>query len=207
MTLEIERLPDEQESERTRIAPSVWEQMANKRADFIGGVLQDTDGPAQPTTITNVKFEDNCFSVDGVDYGCGVNCNYASLSADAEWIHIYGVVGMGFRFKGPMKGKSVTTRHTPGKWEVGIDGVGHVRFIASKEDPYRIAEIDTYDEADLDARMEANARLIAASPELLEEVKRLRKIVRDVVDLVDGGVALEFNLGETDALIAKAEGE
>ena len=53
---------------------------------------------------------------------------------------------------------------------------------------------------------EERAQLLAAAPELLAEVKRLRHLCEELQGLIDGGEALKIGVEETDALIAKAEG-
>lgn len=62
--------------------------------------------------------------------------------------------------------------HTPGPWRVGPVDDTIVTDAAGKE----VAAIDgDYNNPDEWPRMEANARLIAAAPELLDALKRLIK--------------------------------
>ena len=87
----------------------------------------------------------------------------------------------------------MTTEHTPGLWEVGHDGSGapiitfEARDIATVEAYYKDAE--------------ANARLIAAAPELLAA---LRVIAED--GKRDGWIP-SYHWGEAQKAIAKATGE
>lgn len=63
--------------------------------------------------------------------------------------------------------------HTPGPWEVDVDGTGWAigpsdRFVATIDIDHTIDENDT---PLSDAECEANARLIAAAPDLLEALR------------------------------------
>lgn len=91
------------------------------------------------------------------------------------------------------------TKHTPGPWHVvekaEHKGQGILHIVEEGGDPYwDIATLMTHDE-----ELEANARLIAAAPELLEAAQ---KALDECVDLIgtDEGEALE-------AAIKKALGE
>ena len=74
----------------------------------------------------------------------------------------------------------MTTQHTPGLWEVGHDGSGapiitfEARDIATVEAYYKDAE--------------ANARLIAAAPELLEELCNAREWLDELCGLIQSGM-------------------
>lgn len=68
------------------------------------------------------------------------------------------------------------TSHTPGPW--GIESLWRI----VSPDPWRHAE-------DV-----ANARLIAAAPDLLEEVKRLRRILVACADAAGAGVSPDASI-------------
>lgn len=100
------------------------------------------------------------------------------------------------------------TKHTPGPWtreegqrfrhdqSAGIKAADGL-FVATALDKNRI---------DLDAEVEANARLIAAAPELLDALKsallELERINKNIYVLVD-----HFVIEEIRGAIAKAKGE
>jgi len=71
-----------------------------------------------------------------------------------------------------MTNTQTTMKHTPGPWHVipGVEGL----FVASKEhdEYYALATAHTLDER---PEMEANAKLIAAAPQLLEALREARK--------------------------------
>ena len=89
------------------------------------------------------------------------------------------------------------SKATPGPWRVNDDGE-----IFAQE--YRLVALTIWEPSSEEDQ--ANANLIAASPELLAEVKRLRHLCEELQGLIDGGEALKIGVEETDALIAKAEG-
>lgn len=91
-----------------------------------------------------------------------------------------------------------TMKHTPGPWKAGywgdvvVDSFGV--FIASLRAPK--------DEMSYEAERDANARLIAAAPELLDLLKRINWAF-----YVDGTTkAVKQVMAETKGIIAKAEG-
>lgn len=91
-----------------------------------------------------------------------------------------------------MNGKREATKHTPGPWALDDDGFVYGEgFIVS--DPHSSPEID------LDER-EANARLIAAAPELLAALEW-------ALDDPDSEILGEEWANAAQAAIAKAKGE
>lgn len=96
------------------------------------------------------------------------------------------------------------TKHTDGPWEVEIPKIGMAK-VCAKED-YQIALV-TIEELNKQARAqdEANARLIAAAPELLTALKHARLLLQlNDIERIEGGSAA---LDMYDAAIAKAEGK
>ena len=96
------------------------------------------------------------------------------------------------------------SKHTPGPWKVSL--TDDTTVIAP--DNSVIAEIDgDYNQPDLWPIMEANARLIAAAPELLEAlkdcIKRLRKCALHNGNSED---AVNAMCEQFDTAIAKVEG-
>lgn len=87
------------------------------------------------------------------------------------------------------------SKHTPGPWEdAGRAGLGRMVRAGTKEDPRWICVV--YGEG-VTPESQANARLIAAAPELLEAMKNL-------VNGGSDGRAKDWDLAE--AAIRKAEG-
>ena len=97
------------------------------------------------------------------------------------------------------------SKHTPGPWEVlRVDNI-----LAIMPDPIRgkpdsflgIATVQEHDEERSAGRIEANARLIAAAPELLEALKAITKVN------MESAVLIYQRMEEiARAAIAKAEG-
>lgn len=86
--------------------------------------------------------------------------------------------------------------HTPGPWRVGPVDDTIVTDAAGKE----VAAIDgDYNSPDEWPRMEANARLIAAAPELLGALK----VILEVHEAVGAGMSYSGHMAR--AAIAKAE--
>ena len=86
------------------------------------------------------------------------------------------------------------TGHTPGPWEV-VEHSGMICVAAAAEHPHKTLCSVGYDERQNHAwRVEegfypdnpANARLIAAAPELLEALVSLYEIINTMPDLSDG---------------------
>ena len=100
----------------------------------------------------------------------------------------------------------MTTQHTPGPWKIGeitggqdggiwaeIDGQGHsgiAQVVWKMEDDERTP------------RCEANARLIAAAPDLLEALQQISDYAR-----TDGDIIAQHLAGIARAAIAKTTGE
>ena len=89
--------------------------------------------------------------------------------------------------------------HTSAPWEMdtGTDGA-----VIYKLDTATIANVST----DLVA-WEANARLIAAAPELLDALKRCYQIMEDINDVEDIDETYDNLLIDAKAAIVKAEGK
>lgn len=114
----------------------------------------------------------------------------------------------------------MTTTHTPGPWEVGyFTGITGPRTAPSAWWPSRVHRIPIssrrgdYAEAvawvlksgDEDSSMLADARLIAAAPDLLEAPKSLLPIVADLDSMREAGEPETPELVAAHAAIAKAE--
>lgn len=86
----------------------------------------------------------------------------------------------------------MTTKHTPGPWTV----IGNeVRWLADDETVTTITELE-----DLTLRQAANARLIAAAPDLLDALRRvMRHIPTDA-----GGASLSDDMHRARKAIARA---
>jgi hypothetical protein len=88
--------------------------------------------------------------------------------------------------------------HTPGPWSFGHMGDGERYWIGPDHMHQPVATADR-------DMPEANARLIAAAPDLLEALKLARSICHDAFK----DTAMEWDeesMGVIDAAIAKAEG-
>ena len=95
------------------------------------------------------------------------------------------------------------SKHTPGPWTAVANPTCYEWEIRRDEDDpgtYLATVIGREDTSDTD---EANARLIAAAPDLLLQLQRLERIARDTID-ADG--ALIAACDNALAAIAKAEG-
>lgn len=92
-------------------------------------------------------------------------------------------------------------KHTPGSWETSRDAVpdGHVQVtVYSEESGERVATV---------FQTEANARLIAAAPDLLEAARQLVKMLDESAQewSQDDGGLLILTSDPLRAAIAKAE--
>lgn len=105
--------------------------------------------------------------------------------------------------------KTSETKHTPGPWGYGQveEGIWGIYF---NPDGYDIEDAAVYMRDTEDDRSEADARLIAAAPDLLEALTELLR-------MIDAGVSAETMiscesrnissvLGDARVAIAKAEG-
>lgn len=87
------------------------------------------------------------------------------------------------------------TKHTPGPWFV--TGTGLSRYVEGRVRPGVLQEVAWCGATEVQDQMEANARLIAAAPELLEALKA-------VISVADRAT-VEFDMAR--AAIAKATGQ
>ena len=94
--------------------------------------------------------------------------------------------------------------HTPGPWEV-VDSMYGGKSAVQIHPHYMVAEIDGRD----DAEQEANARLIAAAPDMLAAVKDAKAIVDRIQDGAPDASPLSRDAAETycrlDRLIRRVE--
>ncbi len=84
-----------------------------------------------------------------------------------------------------MANKTKAAKHTPGPWEVSVDGqdiLSHNKRIVSGPVGHRRTLFDN-------GEAEANARLIAAAPELLVELKQAEIDLADILDSEEVGRA------------------
>lgn len=79
----------------------------------------------------------------------------------------------------------MTIKHTPGPWVVNLDQVdcGEGKLSIEAPGEYFIAQVDS------SANQEANARLIAAAPELLKLAQRVAALNRDAGQIGAGMLA------------------
>jgi hypothetical protein len=91
--------------------------------------------------------------------------------------------------------------HTPGPWKAERHGACGAFIIDGEHwQDVGIASVNRYDRHDV----EANARLIAAAPELLAECERLVKIIKSFPGEPIGGWYWMNTLSRLEAVIAKA---
>jgi hypothetical protein len=105
---------------------------------------------------------------------------------------------------------SMSTKHTPGPWKIrnelnrSVDSLKQIPYwTVGIDDARGLAIVETFARWAPQDQIEANARLIAAAPELLSMVKYCRGIQKAFPDSFKA--TPEFG-AEMDALIAKAEG-
>lgn len=89
-------------------------------------------------------------------------------------------------------------KHTPGPWKY-FPNVGPTKVLIVEEDGSTVVELSTRVR---DSRLIANARLIAAAPELLEACKA----GLHYLNTHEGGWETPIARDEMNAAIAKAEG-
>lgn len=103
---------------------------------------------------------------------------------------------------------------TPGPWVVGPIDDTVVTHLGADNIRYEVAAIDgDYNDPDTWPIMEANARLIAAAPDLYEQVKLFVRCIEYNIRVAetkgdDEGARLQsFTLAMAQAALAKARGE
>lgn len=104
------------------------------------------------------------------------------------------------------------TKHTPGPFKafgaIEIENGGETKrwsVVHAGDRPWLIAEIQNGAPGDTCATEEANARLFAAAPDLLDELKKAEAYIRARVTNPDRGQAGRALLPGLAAAIAKAE--
>ena len=99
----------------------------------------------------------------------------------------------------------MSAKHTPGPWSVD----GERYYVRDDRRGELVADCYTFTETDMgrvvDASCAANARLIAAAPELLEALKDLAEAARNACDARQHP-ALTEALAAADYAVIKAEG-
>lgn len=102
----------------------------------------------------------------------------------------------------------MTAKHTPGPWTVSGQ---RTKYVESRIRSGWVQEIAAVGPTEADngygPQQEANARLIAAAPELLDVVKGFRRKLETYVSVYPGDKELRRLLSNCDAAIAKATGE
>ena len=110
----------------------------------------------------------------------------------------------------------MTTKHTPGRWFADAKGNIWRRPPSdlyqngggvAGDKPVAFAFVGWHGENDTGYPVEANARLIAAAPELLEALQELCEIVEDAIEQKSAKDLDSFTLQPARAAIAKATGE
>ena len=109
----------------------------------------------------------------------------------------------------------MTTKHTPGRWFADAKGNIWRRppsdlyqngGSVAGDKPLAFAFVGWHGENDTGYPVEANARLIAAAPELLEALQELCEIVEDAIEQKSAKDLDSFTLQLARAAIAKATG-
>ena len=106
------------------------------------------------------------------------------------------------------------TKHTPGPWANDPNGTGAVGDISTADGELCVAQAQqTSPSGRPDPARDANARLIAAAPELLEALKKIveceRKRAKDLQHR-KAWLPLKFSeerISAAEAAVAKAEGD
>jgi hypothetical protein len=104
----------------------------------------------------------------------------------------------------------MNAKHTPGPWKIRAKRLGSVVMIdAAPHVPGVIAQVCATTGEDgtnltADVRNEANARLIAAAPDLLASLREFVALYDGCRDMLGAPVAAK--LARAEAVIAKAEG-
>lgn len=106
------------------------------------------------------------------------------------------------------------TQHTPGPWYHSCDegnDPGHCNVNAGPDefmpDGYMIATVEEVDDGTHDEQREANARLIAAAPELLAALEDARDAIASLPDFDGRKFGRTLHVEQIDAAIRKARGE
>ena len=89
-------------------------------------------------------------------------------------------------------------KHSPGPWHV------HMGHLIKCEVGLVIADVEKHPSSIIKTARAANARLIAAAPELLDAARMMADVVDDL--LVQAGANYADELAAARAAIAKAEG-
>lgn len=106
-----------------------------------------------------------------------------------------------------MKNATKKPGHTPGPWTVSDrNQPEHRRLITSDHGSIVLGEV--YDDNKVGTSVDATARLIAATPELLEAVRWMRDYTRSCDMVPDTDSVVNWDVwNEYLAAIAKAEGK
>lgn len=152
----------------------MWKELAEQRASFVDGELQDLDEdfePAPVTTITDVKFENDYFEVIGKAYTCGISRKYGGLTAKDGWLVAATNYGR-FRFR----------RKSPSAGEAG----------SGSEDPLlperRSRENNSSGAASRAEAAAPSAELLAVAKESLYKLCRVRECDSDLNDRLDAAI-------------------
>ena len=105
----------------------------------------------------------------------------------------------------------ITSKQTPGPWQVdgfAVTGPGWVRSLNETGQPLKSEPVCRVTAKDDEAVDRANARLIAAAPDMLEALKAFMELANDDTNSTDLHIHL-YNVAEAKAksAIAKAEGD
>lgn len=98
---------------------------------------------------------------------------------------------------------NLSNTHTPGPWHLGLSQSGR-RFVYSSRGEQPLMPNVKLNKTGVTREMEANARLIAAAPEMLEALKSAENFVDDHSE--ESYAAGQTLLARIRAAISKAEG-
>ena len=115
----------------------------------------------------------------------------------------------------------MSTKHTPGPWEIsakyGRRSDGSIAIMTKTPEGEKIPVAYANLTADVPAKVrqemscdeesEANARLIAAAPELLYTIRAAKRWLETMLDFPEHRPAAHTMINAIDAAIAKAEGK
>ena len=103
--------------------------------------------------------------------------------------------------------------HTPGPWKFGL-GCPSAGFILYGSDGFVIARREVEETTDRNEEMVANARLIAAAPELYEELREILDYAREVYAQFGGddekrgrAPRIREDIVRVEALLKRLDGE